>query len=168
MSRVRNWLGNFIPSPGKYRMLRVVLLLMLIGCMIWAYDKHFERRLEEISATRDIVDPSKQLRPADKKSLKKLIAAYKQEYGIRVRLELCKEQGPLPENVPELPPQTLAVILGPEPGQSLVILPHLARKALPEEAEALYMERLSSCTRLSPLAACLERFLLALHNDLQQ
>ena len=164
MSRTRKWLGIFIPSPGKYHLLRVVLLLLLIGCMIWAYNKHFERRLEEISTTRDIVDPAKQLRPTDKKALKKLISAYRQEYGIRVRLELRETERALPE----LSPQTLTVILGPEPGQSLVILPHLARKALPEEAEALYTERLSSCTRVSPPSACLERFLLALHNDLQQ
>ena len=164
MSRINRWVGMFLPPPGQHRTLRLLLFVLLIMAMIWAYNLHFERKLDEINNSREIVDRGKILRSDDRKALKKLVRAYRQEYGIRLRLEVRNQNAPLPE----LTPQTLLAAVGPEAGQVLIVLPHLVRKALPEESEALYAERLAACTRVAPPGACLERFLLALQGDLQQ
>ncbi len=164
MTRIGKWAGMFVPPPGRHRALRTVLLVLLLLAMFWAYSVHFSRKLDELNAGSTIVDPGGQFEPVEKKALQGLAAFYRREYGIRVRI-VAHDSG---KALPESSGQTLLVTLAPETGQSRIELPPLVRKALSDEAEALYAEQLAACVRVAPPGACVERFLLALRDELQQ
>ena len=154
---------NILPPKGRRQPWRIALIVLLLAGAGWWYAGYFERRMAEFSSGRDIVAPQGVLTRDQRSALQELSRDLKKHYGFLVRLHVRDRQGPLPE----LTPQTLFASIGPGE-DAIVVLPHLAGRALPPETTELYAERLAICSRVAPPGSCLERFLLALRDDLQQ
>ena len=106
---------------------RILLLMLVVSGMVWAYSWHFENLLQRMKAQDSIVDETGQLPPERLALLRDADRAMREAYGVSLRV--LARKGPVEPPPPD--PKVLFIGLDTAAGRGVVILPPLMARALP-------------------------------------
>ncbi len=123
---------EFASAPSRSTlpsaMWRILLLLLVVLGTIWAYSWHFENLALRLKSQDAILDETGQLPPERLALLRDAGHAMREAYGITLRVQV--RTGPV--KAPEPDPKTLFIGLDTASGTSVVQLPPLLARALPD------------------------------------
>lgn len=153
-----------VRAAGGSAFIRYMLLLLIIAGTAWAFSVRFEQRMAIINADNSIIDETASLDKNARLRLQAIGDLFEKNWGIRLRVRIMRtHQQPIT-------PNSKTLFVGVVPGHNSVtlLLPHLARKALPAADIHTEEARISLCLADTPLATCLERGLLRLRDTLSE
>ena len=164
MGKKRNPL---VRATGVNALVRYALLALVVAGSGWAFNARFERRMADLRMTGAIADETDSITRDGRERLKELFALYQRDFAIRPQLRISRRD----IQPRDLGNQTLFLGLSPAEGgeeaEVVIVLPPLARKALPDTVLEEEKRHLLVCMERGDVGLCAEQTLSALYAHLR-
>ncbi len=118
------------------RFLRFMLLITIFAVCGWLFSYSFERKMQQIQAGSSIWDQTGQLSDDQKTAFRDVVAQYRKEFGLNLKLLVSKS----PVEPPEIDSKTIFIGLCPGRKEAVVLFPPLVAKALGPEFQRTLVE----------------------------